>query len=303
VNLKRDGRRLLRRVDEALRTRRNLRRIAAVANGDRGGVLEPRWPLPRAQGGPSDAEILARAARHPQWLYRFDFEGGLRVPQAASAVGRLGDASPERPLQRFRHFMPAVVAAAGGSLAGKRVLDIACNAGFWSIQCALLGAREVVGFDARPERIEQATLVSDIVGLRNVRFQVLDYWGMSPDALGGTFDVVLHLGLLYHLPKPVEALELTRRVARDVILLDTALYVARGPMMLLAWEESGDIGSAAETGMVMFPSKRSVEMLLRHVGLPDAREIPLRSAAMPPDYLRDGRASWIVRVPASARRD
>jgi predicted RNA methylase len=65
----------------------------------------------------------------------------------------------DHPLQRFTHFMPSLVAAAGGSLAGKRVLDIACNAGFWSIQCALLGAAEVVGFDTRPELVEQAQVL------------------------------------------------------------------------------------------------------------------------------------------------
>jgi 23S rRNA G2069 N7-methylase RlmK/C1962 C5-methylase RlmI len=36
--------------------------------------------------------------------------------------------------------MPYVVQSQGGALEGKRVLDIACNSGFWSIQCALLGA-------------------------------------------------------------------------------------------------------------------------------------------------------------------
>jgi 2-polyprenyl-3-methyl-5-hydroxy-6-metoxy-1,4-benzoquinol methylase len=74
---------------------------------------------------------------------------------------------PKRPLQRYRHFMPYVVASQGGSLKGKRVLDIACNSGFWSIQCALLGA-EVVGFDARPELIEQANLLKQITGADNV---------------------------------------------------------------------------------------------------------------------------------------
>lgn len=32
---------------------------------------------------------------------------------------------------------------------------------------------------------------------------------MSPEALGGTFDLVLNLGFLYHVPDPVEALERT----------------------------------------------------------------------------------------------
>ena len=65
--------------------------------------------------------------------------------------------------------MPYLMEAERGSLKGKRVLDIACNSGFWSVQCALLGA-EVVGFDARPGLIEQANLIKRIVGVDQVEF-------------------------------------------------------------------------------------------------------------------------------------
>jgi 2-polyprenyl-3-methyl-5-hydroxy-6-metoxy-1,4-benzoquinol methylase len=95
--------------------------------------------------------------------------------------------------------MPYLVAANGGCLRGKRILDIACNSGFWSIQCALLGA-EVVGFDGRAELIRQADLIKSIVGVDDVQFRVLDFWDMSRQALGGTFDIVLNLGILCHLP-------------------------------------------------------------------------------------------------------
>ena len=123
-------------------------------------------------------------------------------------------------MQRFRHFMPYLVEAENGSLQGKRILDIACNSGFWSIQCALLGA-EVVGFDSRPELIEQANLIKSIVGIDNVTFKILDFWDMSPQSLDGTFDIVLNLGILYHLPSPLEVLQLTKAMARmRFILLD-----------------------------------------------------------------------------------
>jgi len=110
--------------------------------------------------------------------------------------------------------MPYLVQAGGGTLRGKRVLDIACNSGFWSIQCALLGA-DVVGFDARSELIEQASLLKRVTGLANVEFKVLEFWRMRPEHLGGQFDIVLNLGFLYHVPKPLEALELTIGMARQ----------------------------------------------------------------------------------------
>src|SRR6516162_3521297 len=141
--------------------------------------IDPVWPLPRRAGGPSDEEIRQQFARYDLWHYAYEFDGGLSFPARHNLPDALADV-PERPLQRFRHFMPYVLEAENGSLQGRRVLDIACNSGFWSVQCALLGA-EVVGFDARPELIEQANFIKGIVGLDNLEFQTLDFWDMRPE--------------------------------------------------------------------------------------------------------------------------
>jgi SAM-dependent methyltransferase len=191
--------------------------------------------------------------------------------------------------------MPYLMGAAGGSLEGKRVLDIACNSGFWSIQCALRGA-EVVGFDGRPELIEQATFIRSIVGLTNIDFRVFDFWEMSPATLGGTFDIVLNLGILYHLPKPLEALALTRLMATKFILLDTAVHLSTEPVISLRWEEPSDIRAALAPGLVAYPSKSAVQMMLKHIGVKEWHEIPIRTNEMPSDYLGNRRASWLIRV-------
>jgi 2-polyprenyl-3-methyl-5-hydroxy-6-metoxy-1,4-benzoquinol methylase len=294
--MRRQLRQVWRDLDTRRRTRRNMRRAHRAIDGP--PALGPVWPLPRAADGPSDAEVHSAASRHPFWLYGFAFEGGLSVPGRREAIGRRGFGEPERPLQRFRHFMPWLLDATGGSLRGKRVLDIACNSGFWSIQCALLGADEVVGFDARPDLLEQANLIKAVAGVEQAHFRVLDFWDMDPATLGGTFDVVLNLGILYHLPRPLDAIELTRRMAREYIVLDTSIQPDRAPVLRLNWEEPEDIGSPVRSGLVMYPSKRAVEVMLKEVGLADYREIPLRSTDMPAAYLRDERASWLIRVPA-----
>ena len=175
------------------------------------------------------------------------------------------------------------------------MLDIACNSGFWSIQCALLGA-QVVGFDSRPELIDQANLVKSIVGVHNVDYQVLDFWDMSQQTLGGTFDIVLMLGILYHLPEPIEALKLARAMARTHILLDTSVYRSHDSLVKLVWEEPFDIRAASKAGVVAGPSKGAIDLILRHIGAADWFEIPVSTADMPLDYLDGGRASWLVRV-------
>ena len=132
--------------------------------------------------------------------------------------------------------------------------------------------------------------------MRNVDYRLLNLWEMTPDALGGTFDVVLTLGILYHLPKPVEALERTKAMSRDYVLLDTSVFAAKAPLIFLKWEEPYDILSAVATGVSMVPSRRSVEMILKHLKFREWTEIPLRTTDMPDDYLRGDRASWLIRV-------
>ena len=256
--------------------------------------INPIWPLPRHSGGLSDEEIRGEFAKYDLWHYAYKFDGGLSFLAHHNNPGPNTDA-PDRPLQRFRHFMPYLVAAQGGSLQDKRILDIACNSGFWSIQCALLGA-EVVGFDARTELIEQANLIKSIVGVNNVEFRVLDFWDMNPQALGGTFDIVLSLGILYHLPKPLEALQLIKLMTRKNILLDTAVYPSNNPIVMLHWEEPSDIRKAVSSGIVAHPSKKSIDFMLSHIGAFEWFEIPIRTSDMPPVYLDQGRASWLIEV-------
>jgi 2-polyprenyl-3-methyl-5-hydroxy-6-metoxy-1,4-benzoquinol methylase len=256
-------------------------------------AVEPVWPLPRRPGGLSDEAIRQEFAKHDQWHYPYKFAGDLTFSSRHSEPGSLSEET-DRVTQRFRHFMPYVIDSQGGSLEGKQVLDIACNSGFWSIQCALLGAN-VTAFDARAELIEQANLIKSIVGVDNVDFQVLDFWKMSPERLG-TFDVVLCLGILYHLPKPLEALELIASMAQGHVLVDTQISPSQDSIVKLYWEESDDIRSASNAGVVAYPSKSAMDLLLRHIGVADWFEIPLRSADMPSDYRLHRRASWLIKV-------
>ena len=191
--------------------------------------------------------------------------------------------------------MPYVLATQKGSLKGKRVLDISCNSGFWSIQCALLGA-EVVGFDARTEMIAQANLIKSIIGIDNVSFRVLDFKDLCPQLLDGTFDIVLNLGVMYHLPDPLETLRRTIMMSRQTILLDTGVYCSDDSIIHLRWEEPVDIWTAHKAGVVAYPSKTCIELLLRHLDVREWFEIPVRSDSMPRDYRERRRASWLITV-------
>lgn len=253
--------------------------------------LDPIWPLPRSTGGLSDQEIRRQFAKFPLWHYGFEFDGGLSfVPHNLNPDYLTREA--RRPLQRFRHFMPYLIEALGGSLQGKRILDIACNSGFWSIQCALLGA-DVVGFDARPDLIEQAALIKTIVGTDRADFRVLRFEDMTPDTLG-RFDAVLNLGILYHLPDQLAALIATKAMAKSVIVIDTAVWRSEEAVVHYHWEEPVDIRDAATAGIVGHPSPPALELMLRHAGIPSVFRVPIGTLDMPQDYLTGHRATWLA---------
>jgi len=192
-------------------------------------------------------------------------------------------------------MMPALLASQHGSIQGKRVLDIACSSGFWSIQCALMGAN-VVGFDARAELIAQANFIKEVTGAETAEFRVMDFWEMCPESLGGTFDIVLNLGILYHLPKPLEALELTKKMARDVIVLETLVHSSAQPVVRLQWEDPLDIRLASVSGVVAYPTRTAMDLMFRHLHFAHWQEIPLPGTDMPADYLDNHRGTWLIRV-------
>lgn len=198
-----------------------------------------------------------------------------------------------------------------GSLEGKRVLDIACNCGFWSIQCALLGAKEVVGFDARPDLVERSNILKSIVGTKNVHFKVLDFWDMDSGELMGPFDIVLNLGLLYHLPDTVRALRLTKKMAGQLIVLDTEVFNSvsvllnrvitrilnrRFALAKVGWDSGEGISNAAAPGVIFQPSTEGLELIFQTIGFKSWKKIPLRTMDMPNHYLTHRRESWLIQL-------
>ncbi len=243
--------RALRRAESVLRRRRSLRALRHAACDPGPPPVPPVWPLPIRGDGWSATTLQQRLDAFPEWHYAFRFDAGVGVDirYRSGAPARALD----HPLQRFAHFMPPLVAAAGGSLAGRRVLDIACNAGFWSIQCALLGAAEVVGFDARPELVEQAQLLQSAVDAPNARFECVEFSDMTPARLG-TFDVVLNLGILYHLPDPLDALRRSLAMTSGLMLLDAMIDPRPRPSSSCAGRRPAT--SAARHGTASSPTRR-----------------------------------------------
>ena len=153
------------------------------------------------------SSLEARIAALSPWFHNMELDG---IPTAPDHF--LGD-YPRAKFARFQAALPA-------DLTGKSVLDIGCNAGFYSIEMKRRGARRVVGIDSDDRYLEQARLASAALGYDRIEFRNLSIYDVA--LLGERFDLVLFMGVLYHLRHPLLALDLIREhVAADLMLFQT----------------------------------------------------------------------------------
>lgn len=199
-------------------------------------------------------ELQERIAAFPGWHYRFEFVGGVSTPVVD--LGRIN-----RHEQRRRYFFDALLRVTGGTLKGRRVLDLGCNAGWWSLQAIDAGVDFVLGVDIRQMHIDQANLVFEAKDIDSTRYR-FEQGDVFTHDFGDPFDVVLCLGLMEHVAKPVELLERIAATGAELLVIDTALSGARSS----CFEVSHLEGSDAHGELVLVPTRDAVIELAARSG-------------------------------------
>ncbi len=140
------------------------------------------------------------------WFHNIELNGVKTAPNHF-----LGD----YPAVKWRQFADAIPE----DLSGKTVLDIGCNGGFYSIEMKRRGAERVVAIDSDERYLAQARFAAQVTG-SEIEFHRLSVYDVG--ALGQHFDLVLFMGVLYHLRHPLLALDLIREhVARDLFVFQS----------------------------------------------------------------------------------
>lgn len=160
------------------------------------------------QGTMTPGEIATRIRELGAWFHNMDLAGVQTAPNHF-----LGD-YPRIKWQRFAHVVP-------NDLRGKTVLDVGCNAGFYSIEMKKRGASRVVGIDTDDVYLNQARFAARVNG---VELELRNMSVYDVESLGERFDVVIFMGVLYELRHPVLALDLLREhVTGDLLLFQSIL--------------------------------------------------------------------------------
>jgi tRNA (mo5U34)-methyltransferase len=155
----------------------------------------------------TDDEVRARIAAVRYWYHRIELRPGITTPgvnEPATVLGMLDLPTDCR---------------------GMRALDLGTRDGFFAFELERRGA-EVVAVDYVAMAESGFAVAAELLGSR-VTYLHRNLYELAAAELG-TFDIVLFLGLLYHLPDPLRALRIVRNLTRRRMYLET-LVLDFGP--------------------------------------------------------------------------
>ncbi len=190
--------------------------------------------------------------------------------------------APEHPLGDFpaykwREFAGSLLQ----DLSGCRALDIGCNAGYYTFELAKRGA-EVVGIDHDPHFLTQARWAAEQLGVsESLTFKQMDVYDLA--RMPGSFDIVLFLGVLYHLRYPMLGRDLVAEKAIGTLVLQTLtrpIEQTRDVPADLPFEDRTDLADPAWPSMAFIehhlagdptnwwaPTPAALEAMVRSTGL------------------------------------
>ena len=206
----------------------------------------------------NDTEDLEWQVRSlDQWFQNFDLGSVKTAPNHP-----LGD-YPKVKWDRFSWAIPE-------DLSGMSVLEVGCNAGFYAFEMKKRGAERVVGIDTDPRYLRQAEFVRNRLKL-DVEFRQLSVFKVKE--LREQFDIVLFLGVLYHLRYPMLALDLLRHHATRGLLVVQSMI--RGSSRIEPLKEDYSFWETSVFSHADYPKLHFVEN--RYAGDPTNWWIPNRA--------------------------
>ncbi len=209
-----------------------------------------------------DRQTLREEVEQIRWWHPIDLGDGLVTPGI--------DVTPAR-LAEIR--MPE-------DLSGLSVLDIGAWDGFFSFEAERRGARRVLATDSfcwdgggwgtkKGFELARRALGSRV---EDKWIQVLD---LSPDTVG-TFDVVLFLGILYHMKHPLLALERVASVTTGQLIMQTQVDMLAVSRPAMAFYPGSELGGDPTNWCA--PNPPALTAMLETVGF---RKIEILSKSFP----------------------
>jgi hypothetical protein len=217
------------------------------------------------------------------WFYRFTLPSGkVTATYDDGALDQIHES-------RLAMLGQIIDSHFGGSLAGHSAIDIACHQGWFATKLAGWGADDVLAIDARAEHVADTALIRDALQLSNLRVEQSDVHALDAARLG-QFDLVLMLGLIYHLENPVGALRQARALTRNACVVETQVVPGlsgmvdygsyrfvrplKGSFGIIDETDDTHGPEASTTGICLVPSVEALLWIMRKIGFARVDVLP-----------------------------
>jgi len=223
----------------------------------------------------SRTELGQELTKLGPWFHNIRLNGGIQT-------------APDHPLDDFPAFKWREISAAiPEDLTGWSVLDVGCNAGFYSFELAKRGAR-VDAIDADPHYLRQAKWAAQKLGLTDqICFRQKQIYELAREPT--TYDLVWFMGVFYHLRYPLLGLDILARKTQRLMVFQTLSlggsspveapenlpYAERGKLQDPSWPRMAFIENrfAGDATNWWVPDAAAVEAMLRSSGFQQIRPI------------------------------
>jgi tRNA (mo5U34)-methyltransferase len=204
-------------------------------------------------------EEKRRAAAEEFWHYQHDLGDGVQTTPWWDWLNYWHGVRRQAIFERVHEYF-------GPSLAGLRCMDVACNSGFWSFELIDRGAESVFAFDVTEPLVASARFVRncrpDKPEYRRIDFQIADYNDIDLPESG--FDLVLALGMMYHLTDVYGVAQRLVRATGRLAIIDSSISDLPGDVLEIPPDGKYFWISKGEFSFV--PTRSALRMIFEHAG-------------------------------------
>lgn len=141
------------------------------------------------------------------WWHHIPLGDGIVTPGNQGSAGAT-----------YLHKLPNILLPE--DLTGMKVLDVGCSDGFFSFECERRGASKVIALDVPNSNNEKGFKVVHEILESKVEYIQKDFLTLTQEDFG-KFDMVLFLGIFYHLRYPLMGLDILRELTDKLAIIET----------------------------------------------------------------------------------
>jgi len=169
-------------------------------------------------------ELREELDREPNWMYPWELPGDLTPTLLNPELESVHTTRAE--------MIEPVIRDAFTQSTERTAIDLACSEGWFAHRLLDWGATSVLGLDIRAQNIHRATLIRDHfkIGSEQLTFRQADVYDL-PRTAPQQYDVVLLLGLVYHVEDPVGIFRRARALTRGVTVVESQLTRQNEPIV------------------------------------------------------------------------